>query len=231
MPEGAGSSGYFCERHIPTTLPGVEATIAEQSVREATDWSDLQARIMSRTRRGLRCGEAEARTYFCGSTWTLPKITSSPVRVVTRHYCNALILQTMSLIEVVGREIPANTRSLAVKAFADGVTSFFELRKSNPRAQMPGYQPQGTDFHLRHRQSVGGVPEGEAPVPRRCSVGSDEVGRFVAGACDAMTGGKRSSRSSPSRWRDEIPDERTIQPIKTPIARFSGGLQGNGRRR
>jgi hypothetical protein len=23
-------------------------------------------------------GEAEARTYFCGSTWTRPKITSSP---------------------------------------------------------------------------------------------------------------------------------------------------------
>jgi hypothetical protein len=29
------------------------------------------------------------------------------------------------------------TRQLAIKAFADG--DFFELRKSNPRAQMPGY--------------------------------------------------------------------------------------------
>jgi hypothetical protein len=80
-------------RHIPTTLPGVAATITTGTERSRSYRLERPAGTnhVSRTRRGLRCGEAEA--HFCESTEDAPR--SHLARHAWSFHCNALILQTM----------------------------------------------------------------------------------------------------------------------------------------
>jgi putative transposase len=229
---------YFCERHIPITLPGVEATIttrnrAFEKLQIGGDLCRHESCLEHVVDSGA--GEAEARTYFCGEHLDgAPKITPPRPSCVWSFQTlrNALIPPNDELGEDRGwlKEIPYNTRQLAVKAFADGVTSFFELRKSNPRAQMPGYlsRKAPTSIFAIDKASVafregalrlcptalvGGVRRGGTVIagsvrmmPRDRKRLSKELSKSGAVACDVEI------------LRDERGKWYLIQPIKTPIA-------------
>jgi hypothetical protein len=147
---------YFCERHIPTTLPGQATITTEQSVRSYrlerpagshvsnTSWTQVPEKPRPVPTSGAPGGRSQDHT--------------SPV-VVIPNTTQRVDPSTMSSggIEVVEGNT-YNTRQLAIKAFADGVTSSLSC-KSNPRAQMPGYSA------ARHR-----LPSSPSTKRRRLGV-------------------------------------------------------------
>jgi hypothetical protein len=128
---------YFCDRHIPTTLPGVAATITtrNRAFEKLQIGGDLQARVMSEHVVDSCRRSADARTYFC-----VKHLEDAPrSHLLARPACglqtlrNALILRTMSSRDRWWLTYPQHT-SARHQSVRGRVTSFFELRKSNPRA-------------------------------------------------------------------------------------------------
>jgi putative transposase len=228
---------YFCEHHIPATLPGVNATITTRN----RGFEKLQAG--GDICRHLACeehvaspdaGEGDASRYFCEAHLEgAPKISVPRPSSVWSFQTlrNALIPPNDELVD--GRawlaQIPYNTRQLAIKAYTDAVSSFFELRKSNKLAEMPGYlsRKAPTAVFSVDKASVsfrdgalrlcptalsGGVKRGGVVIagsvrmlPRDRKRLTKELAKDGANTCDAQV-----LRDATGKWY-------LIQPIKTVV--------------
>jgi transposase len=229
---------YFCELHIPATLPGVAATLTTRNrpferLQEGGDvcrHRGCEERVVD-----ANCSEADKRQYYCvehveqaapinvprpSSVWSFQTLRNALIPPNDELEADAAWLA----------EVPYNTRQLAVKAYADGVKSFFEVRKSNPRAEMPGFlsRKAPTSMFNIDKASVsfkdgalrvcptavtGAVKRDGSVIPGSVRMSqrdrkrfAKELGKEGAAMCDAQV-----TRDACGKWY-------FVQPIKTPQA-------------
>jgi hypothetical protein len=146
----------------------------EQSVREATDWSDLQARIMS-LEHVVDSGAEKPRPTSVESTEDAPRPPPSCVVIPLQR------VDPPNDDELEDRRLEDKTTHVSSPSKRSRTVTSFLSCASNPRAQMQGTSRKAPtsifaiDKSVAFRESLGLRPT--------ALVRSDEVGRLSQGAC------------------------------------------------